>query len=61
MIVLARSSALTAIGIGDATGDDEVVMLNHPRAGFAGVVVITMFAAGSFDPRLIWDSLETDK
>jgi len=26
---------LTAIGIGNATGDDEVVMLNHPRAGFA--------------------------
>ena len=25
---------------------------------FAGVVVLTMFAAGSFDPRLIWDSLE---
>ena len=34
---------LTAIGIGEATGDDEVVMLNHPRAGFAGVVVIGMF------------------
>jgi len=25
---------------------------------FAGVVVLTMFAASSFDPRLIWDSLE---
>ncbi|MHC5064401.1 MAG: paraquat-inducible protein A [Planctomycetota bacterium] len=25
---------------------------------FAGVVVITMFAAESFDPRLIWDSIE---
>jgi paraquat-inducible protein A len=25
---------------------------------FAGVVVITMFAAMSFDPRLIWDNLE---
>lgn len=25
---------------------------------FAGVVVITMFAAQSFDPRLIWDVLE---
>jgi hypothetical protein len=34
---------LTAIAVGDATGDDEVVMLNHPRAGFAGVVVIGMF------------------
>ena len=25
---------------------------------FAGVVVITMFAAMSFDPRLLWDRLE---
>ena len=25
---------------------------------FALVVVITMFAAASFDPRLIWDDLE---
>ena len=25
---------------------------------FASVVVITMFAAASFDPRLIWDALE---
>jgi len=25
---------------------------------FAAVVVITMFAAASFDPRLIWDSME---
>ncbi len=25
---------------------------------FAGVVVLTMFAAMSFDPRLIWDSME---
>ncbi len=25
---------------------------------FAGVVVITMFAAESFDPRLIWDAME---
>jgi hypothetical protein len=51
---------LTAIGIGAATGDDEVVMLNHPRAGFAGLVVIGMFnglanpggdpSAGGYDP-----------
>ncbi len=27
---------------------------------FATVVVITMFAAESFDPRLIWDSMEKD-
>jgi paraquat-inducible protein A len=27
---------------------------------FASVVVITMFAAESFDPRLIWDVIEED-
>jgi paraquat-inducible protein A len=27
---------------------------------FAAVVVITMIAALSFDPRLIWDALEKD-
>ncbi len=52
---------LTAIGIGDATGDDEVVMLNHPRAGFAGVVIIGLFnglanptgsPSGGYDPTL---------
>jgi hypothetical protein len=52
---------LTAIGIGDATGDDEVVMLNHPRAGFAGLVVIGMLNGlnnpggappGGYDPTL---------
>lgn len=35
----------------------------EPGAGatfFASVVVITMFAAMSFDPRLIWDSIEKD-
>jgi paraquat-inducible protein A len=25
---------------------------------FCGVVIITMFAAMSFDPRLIWDQME---
>jgi len=52
---------VTAIGIGEATGDDEVVMLNHPRAGFAGLVVIGMFNGlnnpggappGGYDPSL---------
>jgi paraquat-inducible protein A len=28
---------------------------------FAAVVVTTMFAAMSFDPRLIWDSVETNR
>jgi len=27
---------------------------------FGGVVVITMFAAMNFDPRLIWDNLGQD-
>jgi len=52
---------VTAIGIGEATGDHEVVMLNHPRAGFAGLVVIGMFNGlnnpggsppGGYDPTL---------
>ncbi|MDX9788613.1 MAG: paraquat-inducible protein A [Desulfobacterales bacterium] len=33
-----------------------------PAAGyFCGVVILTMFAAMSFDPRLIWDNLEKIK
>jgi paraquat-inducible protein A len=35
----------------------------HPgpaAAAFAAVVVLTMLAAMSFDPRLIWDPMETD-
>ena len=28
---------------------------------FAGVVVVTMFAAHQFDPRLIWDNVREDK
>lgn len=29
-------------------------------AFFAGVVIVTMFAAESFDPRLIWDAMEDE-
>ena len=39
------------------------LMSIHPgpaALAFAGVVVVTMFAAMSFDPRLIWDTLEGD-
>jgi hypothetical protein len=52
---------VTAIGLGEETGDQEVVMLNHPRAGFAGLVVIGMFNGlnnpggsppGGYDPNL---------
>ncbi|MFA5180972.1 MAG: paraquat-inducible protein A [Syntrophales bacterium] len=38
------------------------LMAAEPRAGvvfFAAVVVLTIFAAQSFDPRLIWDSTDT--
>jgi paraquat-inducible protein A len=28
---------------------------------FAGVVILTIFAAKSFDPRLIWDNIESEK
>lgn len=40
------------------------VMTVEPRPGalaFAGVVVLTMFAATSFDPRLLWDQLDLEK
>ena len=37
---------------------------DHPgrsgRVAFGAVVVLTMFAAMSFDPRLIWDAAEHD-
>jgi paraquat-inducible protein A len=39
------------------------LMSIHPgpaALAFAGVVIVTMFAAMSFDPRLIWDTLEED-
>ena len=40
------------------------VMTIEPGLGatcFAGVVVLTMFAARSFDPRLIWDAMEEER
>jgi paraquat-inducible protein A len=39
----------------------EAVATIEPGAGaisFASVVILTMFAAMSFDPRLIWDRIE---
>jgi paraquat-inducible protein A len=39
------------------------VMTIEPGVGatcFAGVVVLTMLAARSFDPRLVWDTLEEE-
>lgn len=41
----------------------EALATVRPGAGalaFGAVVVLTMFAAMSFDPRLIWDSMEKD-
>ena len=42
----------------------EAVATIEPGAGaisFAAVVVLTMFAAMSFDPRLIWDAMEEQR
>lgn len=42
----------------------QPLMAVEPASGlvfFAGVVVLTMFAAESFDPRLIWDPLSSGK
>jgi paraquat-inducible protein A len=42
----------------------QPLMSVEPGAGvlfFAAVVVLTMLAAESFDPRLIWDSSSTPK
>ena len=41
----------------------EALATIRPGTGalaFGAVVVLTMFAAMSFDPRLIWDSMEKD-
>ena len=32
----------------------------YAALSFAGVVIVTMIAAESFDPRLIWDQMEED-
>ncbi len=55
MFVVSLTVALIQLG---------VVANVQPGPGatwFAGVVVMTMLAAMSFDPRLIWDSLENDE
>jgi len=46
LVALVKLGALANIDAGPAAGY------------FAAVVVITMFAARSFDPRLIWDTIE---
>jgi paraquat-inducible protein A len=54
MFVVSLTVALVQLG---------VVANVAPAVGatfFAAVVVLTMFAAGSFDPRLIWDSMENE-
>ena len=39
----------------------SVVRIDTERQAFAGVVVMTMFAAHRFDPRLIWDQVTENK
>lgn len=48
LVALVKLGAVAAIEAGPAT------------VYFAAVVVVTMFAAESFDPRLIWDAIEED-
>ena len=48
LVALVKLGAIATVEAGPAT------------VYFAAVVVITMFAAASFDPRLIWDALEED-
>jgi paraquat-inducible protein A len=49
LVALVKLGAVAEIEAGPAT------------VYFASVVVITMFAAESFDPRLIWDAFEEEK
>jgi paraquat-inducible protein A len=48
LVALVKLGAVAAIEAGPAA------------VYFAAVVVVTMFAAESFDPRLIWDAIEED-
>jgi paraquat-inducible protein A len=55
MFVVSLTVALVQLG---------VVATVEPGIGasfFAAVVVLTIFAAASFDPRLIWDAMEEEK
>jgi paraquat-inducible protein A len=55
MFVVSLTVALVQLG---------VVANVEPDIGasfFAAVVVLTMFAASSFDPRLIWDAMEAER
>ena len=36
------------------------IMPNWGAAAFAGVVILTMFAAETFDPRLMWDAVQKE-
>ncbi len=42
-------------------GNTASVSPNLGALSFAAVVILTMFAAHTFDPRLIWDPIEEDK
>lgn len=42
-------------------GNYIIVTPGSGALAFAGVVILTMFAAMSFDPRLVWDQLEREE
>ena len=42
-------------------GNTASVSPNLGALSFAAVVILTMFAAHTFDPRLIWDAIEENK
>ena len=41
-------------------GNYMVITPGPGALAFAGVVILTMFAAASFDPKLLWDQLERE-
>lgn len=55
MFVVSLTVALVQLGV-VATVDPGI-----GASFFAAVVVLTMFAASSFDPRLIWDAMEENE
>lgn len=64
--IVGRWSMLDIFMISILTALVNVGALAHVEPGpaatyFAAVVILTMIAAASFDPRLIWDSLENDR
>jgi paraquat-inducible protein A len=42
-------------------GNYMIITPGPGALAFAGVVMLTMFAAMSFDPKLLWDQLEREE